>query len=178
MTPAARPYADALFGLLQERGATAAVLAELTVVEAALEQVPQAGDLLMHRGAAPAEAAALLDSLTVGRSPLAASLLRLLFRKGRLGILGDIVAALQSRLDAAEGRQRVRAEVARALPAEQLGALRQALARRLGGAVELRCEQRPELIGGVRAFFGDRVLDGSVAGQLEGLGRRLAAGWE
>lgn len=173
MTPAARPYAEALFAALGGRGAAGGELSELEGVVTALAAAPRARDLLVHPGAAPQAAEAILNSLAAGRTPLVANLLRLLFHKGRFAILEDVVAGLRARLDAAAGRVEARVQAARPIPPAQAAALQAALSRRLGSTVELRFEEHPELIGGLRVAFGDRVLDGSLAGQLASLRRHL-----
>ncbi len=175
MTPAARPYAEALFSLLRQREDMDAVVAEIGSVARALTEVPQARDLLVHPGASPKVAGLLLEGLSAGRSLLVGNLLRLLFHKGRMGLLPDIADGVQARLDAAEGRVRARAQTARPMSELQAVRLHEALSHRLGKTVHLDFEQHSELIGGVRVVFGDRVLDGSLAGGLESLRRRLVA---
>lgn len=173
--PAARPYAEAMFSILRGRGGAADVLAELEAVVRTLEAAPVARNTLVYRGVNPQAAGAVLTALTERCSPLVANLLRLLAVKGRVGLLADIVQALRTKVDAAEGRIRARMEIARPIDAAQEEAVAQALGRRFGGVVEMRTEVRPELIGGARVTVGDRVLDGSLSGQLVALRRALMA---
>ncbi len=66
--------------------------------------------------------------------------------------------------------------VTSALPlteAEQT-AIRRELAARLGEGVEISFQVNPQILGGLVVRVGDRVLDGSVAGQLEQLRGTLA----
>jgi len=173
--PAARPYAEALFSLLRERGGAGAVIEEIEGVVRALQEAPHSRDVLVHPGAAPKAAEAVLGTLVQGRSPVVGNLLHLLFDKGRIGALQDIVLALRSRVDVAEGRVQARVQAARPLTEAQAVRLREALSQRLGSEVQLSFEERLELIGGIRVLFGDRVLDGSLSGQLASLRRRLSA---
>ena len=68
------------------------------------------------------------------------------------------------------------AEVRSAFPLDdgQQQALAEALRRRLGREVSLRCRVDASLLGGVVVRAGDWVLDGSVAGRLRRLASELA----
>ncbi len=173
MNPAARPYAEALFTAASDAGSADAVLAELDAVASGLARVPTARRLLEHPSLNPAAAAGLVDDLGKGRNPVVIGFLRLLLRKRRVALLDDVVVALRARLDAVEGRARATLQAARPLDPSEVTALAGALGRRWGKTVTVTAEVRPELIGGVRIVSGDRILDGSVAGQLAALGRRL-----
>ncbi len=175
MNPAARPYAEALYAAASEAGVADTVLAELDVVVAGLAEVPTARGLLEHPSLKPAEAAELAGALGNGRHAIVAGFLRLLLSKRRFALLDDVVAALRARLDAVEGRARATLQSARTLEAGEVQALSEALGRRWDKRVTVTTQVRPELIGGVRIVSGDRILDGSVAGQLAALGRRLHA---
>jgi F-type H+-transporting ATPase subunit delta len=56
----------------------------------------------------------------------------------------------------------------------QRGRLERALARRVGGEVELRIEVDASLIGGLVAKVGDVVYDGSLLTQLHSLRSNLS----
>jgi F-type H+-transporting ATPase subunit delta len=175
MRAAARPYAEALFAAATARGEVGEVLRELQAVQRALEEVPAARTLLLHPGVRPQAAEAVLVRLTQGCRPLVARFLRLLADKGRMALFDDVLAALQARVDEAEGRVRAQVQTARPVDDELLATLARALGRRLGKQVDVSAEVRPELIGGARVLVGDRVLDASLAGQLAALRRRLVA---
>jgi F-type H+-transporting ATPase subunit delta len=169
----AAAYAHALYGLASERGATAEVASELERLTALLPAGARA--LLQHPAVAPQAASGILETLVRGASPLVANLLRVLADRRRMELLPDIAAAFRERADAAAGRVRARVQSARPLAAEELADLAAALGRRLHAEVQVTAEVRPDLIGGARVLVGDRVLDGSLEGQLAVLRRRLAA---
>ena len=173
MNPAARPYAEALYAAASEARTADGVLAELDAVVAGLAQVPSARRLLEHPSLNPVVATALVEQLGKGRHPIMAGFLRLLLNKRRFALLEDVAGALRVRLDAVEGRARATLQSARPLDAAEVRSLAEALGRRWDKTVTVTAEVRPELIGGVRIVSGDRILDGSVAGQLAALGRRL-----
>ena len=87
----------------------------------------------------------------------------------------EIVEAFEILLDQRLGIVRADIQSARELDGRQQASLREELARAAGAPVRLRFEVKPELIGGVVARIGSTVYDGSVAGQLETLERRLRA---
>lgn len=67
------------------------------------------------------------------------------------------------------------AEITSALPLtdQEQSAVRTELLSKLGGAAEVRFRVDPSILGGLVVRVGDRVLDGSVAGKLEGLRQSL-----
>jgi F-type H+-transporting ATPase subunit delta len=77
---------------------------------------------------------------------------------------------------AAIRRQKIVAIVKTAVPlsAEQLARLTGSLGRIYGRGVSLHVEVEPSVLGGIRVQVGDEVIDGTVAGRLEDLRRRMA----
>jgi F-type H+-transporting ATPase subunit delta len=78
---------------------------------------------------------------------------------------------------AAERRERLVAEVhvAIALTAEQRERLRTALVTSYGRDVHLNIVLDPRVIGGISVQIADEIIDGTMAGRLAGLRRRMAA---
>lgn len=77
---------------------------------------------------------------------------------------------------AAERRQRLVAVVRTAVPLadEQRGRLAAALSAMYGHEVHLNIEVDPEAVGGLSVRVGDEIIDGTVAGRLDEVRRRLA----
>jgi F-type H+-transporting ATPase subunit delta len=77
---------------------------------------------------------------------------------------------------AAQRRDKIVAFVktARPLTDDQQGRLRSSLARIYGREVTTHVEVEPDLLGGIRVQIGDEVIDGTVAGRLDELRRRMA----
>ncbi len=65
-------------------------------------------------------------------------------------------------------------EVARPLSAEQESRLRAALSRQAGREVTLHVIVNPAVLGGVRVSLGDEVIEGTVAGRLSDVRRKLS----
>jgi len=111
-------------------------------------------------------------------SPVVSRLLLMLADRDRLGLLPDMAAAYEARL--MENAQVVRAQITTAveLPAGQVGALQQGLARATGRQVQLETRVDPTIIGGAVARIGSTVYDGSVTMQLQKIRERLTAAAE
>lgn len=65
-------------------------------------------------------------------------------------------------------------EVARPLTAEQASRLQSVLSRQAGHEVTLHVIVNPAVIGGVRVSLGDEVIEGTVAGRLSDVRRKLS----
>ncbi len=100
----------------------------------------------------------------------------LLAERGRMDHLHEVIAAYRTLVD--EDLGQARAEVRTAAPLTD--SEREALARRLGGALGKRIllEERmdPTLLGGFVAQVGSFIVDGSLDGQLGRMRERLARG--
>jgi F-type H+-transporting ATPase subunit delta len=99
----------------------------------------------------------------------------MLAERDRLAILPDVAALFAERLMAA--KKIVPAEVVTAvpLPEKSRAAMAQALGRATGAEVTITARVDPAIVGGVIATVGSRVYDGSVAGQLDRLKKKLVA---
>ncbi|QKT03604.1 F0F1 ATP synthase subunit delta [Ectothiorhodospiraceae bacterium 2226] len=172
-TTIARPYAQAAFEVAREHNA----LARWSEMLQWAAQV-----------AADAQMAALIKSPHVSREDLVQiildvcgdnldeqgrNLIRTLAANGRLELLPDIAALFEMLRADAEGT--VEAEVVSALPVSdaQQAIIADALAKRLGRKVALRCRTDEALLGGAIIRAGDLVIDGSARGHLNKLATAL-----
>lgn len=136
-----------------------------------------------------AELAQVLDDPTTAGSGRAGLVRRLLEGKASpitIELLADLAGQAQSRsfshgIDAltAQAASRKGSLVAEVISAVELDAAQQqrlgaALQRIYGQPVALHIRVDPELQGGMRVTVGDEVIDGSVAGRLGAIRRRLA----
>lgn len=88
------------------------------------------------------------------------------------GIREGRVEVLPEKLDAAEGPVVVTSAIP--LTDEERGTVGRDLASRLGEGVEVSFRVDPQILGGLTIRVGGRVIDGSMAGQLQQLRRTLA----
>ena len=172
--PAARRYAEAIFGLAQEDQSFDAWASDLDRLGELLD-VPAADKALASPALTVTQKLNILRAEIPELRPAAGNLLQLLLHRGRLNLLPEIALAYRELLNRARGI--ATAHVTTAIPLDD--AARAEVAARLtqytGQRVQLEASIDPTIMGGVVARIGDLLIDGSVRGRLESLRRRLAA---
>ena len=169
----ARRYAQAAFSIARERGELDAWMDDLHTLARLLEsrelselldapQVPASRKLEMVRQV-------LGDSV----SPLAVNLLALLASRSAAHLAPAIVDQYSALLDAHRGVERAEVVSAIDLSSEQRDRIAAVLAGLVDKQVRLSSRTDPGIIGGLVARVGDRVIDGSTRGRLNGLRRSL-----
>jgi F-type H+-transporting ATPase subunit delta len=171
-------YAKALLEVAEARAAAAALELrdELRGFVAALEGHEPLRRALAHPSLASESKRKIVQALAerAQATPLVRRLVDVLAIRDRLSLLGEVSTAYARLANAAHGV--VMAEVVSAAPL--LPAQRQALVAAVSGvagAVELRSEVDPLLVGGLVLTVAGRTYDGSVSARLGALRRRLAA---
>ena len=101
--------------------------------------------------------------------------LKVVITNGRLELLPEVSVQFEQYRREAEERIRVEVTSAREMNDEESGKLAERLKSRFGREVDLHVEVDESLIGGAVIRAGDKVIDGSVRGRLEQLGRRINA---
>ncbi len=115
-----------------------------------------------------------IDRIFSGRvHPLVLNFLRLLNRKGRLGHLPPIGAALDAILQAHFGRVEVDVFTAAPIEERQLNLIRDRLAVVLGRQPVLHAYTETSMIGGMKLRIGDQLIDASIASRLRLMQERL-----
>lgn len=181
---AARPdalanvYAKSLMALAEEHGGpeqAEATLGELQEILELARQEPQFQEFLASRVVPKPKRDAAIERIFAGRADeLTVKFLRLLNRKGRLGHLPAITAALDALVQQRFGRVEVDVYTAEPASAETLGLIRDRLSAALGGKTIITHPYTDEsIIGGVRMRIGDRLIDASVSTQLRQLKEQL-----
>jgi F-type H+-transporting ATPase subunit delta len=170
----ARRYAIAIFGLAKERKAVDGVGRDLAAARSVLRTNEDLRRFftspVVDRGqksAAFAEAFASFEE--VSRNALL-----LLIRKRREALLFPIVAEFEKLALADTGREPLEITSARPLAAAELDALVARLAGIYHKSFEPKHTVDPALLGGVRITMGDRRVDGTIAGRLDGFARELS----
>ncbi len=100
--------------------------------------------------------------------------LKVLMNYGRLELLPEIAAMYEFYRREAESRLRVQVSSAMPMNDEETDQLVERLKARFGREIDLDVDVDESLIGGAVIRAGDQVIDGSVRGRLEQLGRQLA----
>ncbi len=171
--PAAKRYAQAAFELARDRDELEMWENDLGALADALA-APEAVDFVVSRQVAVEAKEAFLLRAAGEPSPLVWNLVRLLASKGRLALLPQMVEQFQTLLD--EHRGIAHAEVVTAVPMsdEEREALASRLSELTGKQVLVETQEDPEILGGMIALIGDRLIDGSTRSKLLALKRRLA----
>jgi F-type H+-transporting ATPase subunit delta len=170
---AAKRYAQAAFELAREGNALDAWERDLRNLRDVLA-VPGALAFVSSRQADAETKLSFLRQAAGELTALAQNLVRLLAQKGRLTLLPQIAEHFQELVD--EERGVAHAQVATAVPLsdDERRALGQRLSEMTGKQVDVEVHEVPEILGGLIARIGDRLIDGSTRSKLVALKRRLA----
>ena len=172
---ATRRYAKALFQLASEQDGVAGVHGELLALADLLRENASLRDVLLQPLHPAPERRRVLEAVAerIGASPLFRHFGAYLIDQRRLVDFESIREEYERLSDEAAGLTRVSVRAASPLSDAQRASLERALARRVGGGVELQIEVDPSLIGGLVAKVGDTVFDGSLLTQLQSLRSNL-----
>lgn len=165
----ARPYAEAVFELAQERGKLAQWSQALSFL-ALVAQDPQMAAIIANPRVGAERLAGLI--LDLGRKYLdedSANFVRLLIANHRLPLLPEITQLFEQLKADAERSVDVEIVSAQALSDAQVKKIASALKRRLHREVRVSTRLDPNLVGGMIIRAGDLVIDGSVIGRLRAL---------
>lgn len=174
-SPAARPYARALFELAREQGRLDAVHADLLELARLLEQESDYQALLDRHQLSPENRKDLWRELLEGHAdPLTLRFIYLLVDKQRGRQLGDIIQAFTLLYREAQGITTLDIIAAHPLTDAQVQALVERFSKKIGGRIQATQKVDPALLGGFQVRVGDVVYDYSVNHQLESLQLKLA----
>lgn len=171
----AKRYARAAFEVAQANDATDRWLEDLRRLGVAVSD-PGVARWLAGGKVTAARKEEVLASVLTEPNPLLLNFIRLLIAKDRATLLPEIAAMFERSVN--EAQNVAIAEVTTAVPIDEAEASRIAgqLSAMTGRNVIVNTRVDPEIIGGVIARIGDRVLDGSVRTRLVQLRRELASG--
>jgi F-type H+-transporting ATPase subunit delta len=173
-----RSYATALLAAAEEAGRAEPVLDELDALVAdVLVPHPRFAAILAEPSVPASEKDKILTRTFENRAdPLLVRFLRVLNRRGRLGLIAPVARAARALWDRKQNRRPVLVRSAVPLEASEQAALGDRLARMLAATPILSYQTDPALIGGLIVQVGDDVYDASVRHRLEQLRRRLIEG--
>ena len=172
-------YASALVDVVTGPSGIEAAQAtqQLRAFEAVLAGSAELRHALESPAVAPSRKRIVVKRLAdqLGLAKVVRNFLLVLSDHRRLAGLAQFIDSFEILLDERLGFIRAELRSPRELTERQKAALAQELSRLTGKRVRARFAVEPELIGGVVARVGSTVYDWSVRGQLDGLGRKLAA---
>ncbi len=176
VTGMAGRYAQALYQLALEKGATDQVAADLKSFAALIAESADLARLVRSPVFSSQEQVKALGAVfdRVGITGLTANFIKLVATKRRLFAIGDMTANYAKLHDAARGVTRADVTVAEPLAADHLEALKSALLQVSGGkSVDVAVKVDPEIVGGIVVKLGSRMIDDSVKTKLNSIRTRM-----
>ena len=176
-TTLARPYARAAFSLADQAGTVESWSAALATASEAVESEAMQR-VIGHPKVDEKRLLGLFDEVlgeaAEGNNNRAfRSFLTVLMHYRRLPMLPEIAAQFETLRRASEHRLKVNVTSAVEMDADQLERLAARLREKFGTEIEMETGVYADLIGGLVVRAGDKVIDASVRGRLEQLGRQL-----
>ena len=174
----ARRYAKAAIDLAQGKGIVAEVGHDLSRIAGLFDRSHE----LAHVFADPTVSATAKENLLKeimakgALQDLTTRFVHILLTKGRILGIGEIASAYQDLADERSNRVRARVVVASSLTSDEEDKLRDKLSRISGKEVVLDTKIDESILGGVVAYMGSHVYDGSLKGQLLRIRERLHKG--
>jgi F-type H+-transporting ATPase subunit delta len=170
----ARSYASALFELAERKGEFESYARALTTVNVLLDSDRRVADFLRSPRISVDAKKQVLRSAFESRVPsLFLNFLMVVLDKRRQRLLRQITHEYDQLMDERLGRMNVQVTLAHPPDARELTEISARLARLVGRTVIPHVHVDRNILGGIIARFGDRLLDGSLRRRLISLRGRL-----
>lgn len=174
-TTLAKRYAKALVEIGEQRKALEKFGKDLAAVVGLTETSKDFREVLINPVFTKADkkriTGVILEKL--GCDPIVRNFMNVLIDRKRVDQLAGIEKAYRGKVDDIKGITRGEVVSAAALTEEDLAKIRRALSKLSGKEVVVTTKVSPDLIGGIYAKVGDRVLDGTIRTQLNQLKESL-----
>lgn len=172
----ANRYADALFQIGNEKNILDQLKNELEVVKEVFEHDKQLNTFLKHPGIDNEKKKQFIDKVFQGLSTEIVNTFKLLVERRRTEIISSMVDHFNQIFNDAKGIAVATVHSIRPLSTVEIKALEDSFSKRLKKtAVKFDQVIDPSVLGGLKIIVGNRVYDGSVAGKLRRIERRIAA---
>jgi F-type H+-transporting ATPase subunit delta len=170
-----RRYAQAVFELALERKELERWQADLDKITAATADAAYLAALESPKIKPEDKARLLKERLgDIGKLPM--NLVRLLISRGIVGAVGVIAAEYRRLVDAYHGIQQAEVTTAVPLDVKDKERLAARLGELVGTKVTVEAGVDPEILGGIVARVGGKLLDGSTRAKLAALKKELVGG--
>ncbi len=168
-----RRYAQAVFQIAIESGQIDTWSDDLRTVAIAIENKELSG--LLDSPQVPATAKIETVKTVLGNSvdPLASNLLALLATRNLANLVPGIIETFEALVDHHNGIERAEVVAAAPLDQDQEAAIKAILVKLVDKEVRLSTGVDSNILGGLVARVGDRVIDGSLRTKLEGMRRTV-----
>lgn len=172
----ANRYAEALFQIGTEKNTSEQLSEELNVVKEVFENNEQLSTFLKHPGINNKKKKQFIDKVFQGLSTDIINTFKLLVERRRTEIISSMIDHYNEMVNDAKGIAVATVYSVRPLSEAEIQALEVSFAKRLNKvAVTFKNVIDPTVIGGLKIMVGNRLYDGSVAGKLRRIERRIAA---
>ena len=169
----ARRYAQAVFQIALEREELDVWMEDLTLLARALENRELAEFLDAPQVAVERKIDVIEGALGDTVGPLALNLLSLLASRNIVPVMPDVVEQYQRMLDAHRGIEQAEIVSAVSLDDRQQQRISDLLSGMAGKEVRVTARVDPQIIGGLLARVGDRLIDGSTRTKIQAMRRDL-----
>ncbi len=167
-------YAQALFEAALEREELEETLENLKEFVSALHESEELGDFFYGVHIPESQKRKAMDALTEDMSTSTRNFLKVLVDNGRTEILEDVVPRYEDLVEEHQGKVEVELTTAVELSDEMLDRLKSRLGEILDGReVMLETYVDQNLVGGAVVRVGEKQIDGSIRGQLQGLREKM-----
>jgi F-type H+-transporting ATPase subunit delta len=167
-------YTQALFEAALEREELDETLENLKEFVSALRESEELKEFYYGPQIPESQKRRAIDALTEEMSTSIRNFLKVLVDNDRAEILEDVVPHFEELVREHQGKVEVELTTAVELSEEKLDEVKERLGKILDGReVELETEVDPNLVGGAVFRVGERRIDGSVRGQLQGLRNKM-----
>lgn len=174
MSKQANMYAQALYDLAVEENLREQFLEELTQLSGIFREQPDYVRLLSAPNVSKEERCGLLqESIGPSVHPYILNFTKLLTEKNHIRLFCDCCRAYEKLYNQAYGILQVQAVTAVPLTDAQQEKLQQKLAQLTGKTIRLYNKVNASCLGGVRLLYNGKLVDGTVAGNLEALRKTL-----
>jgi F-type H+-transporting ATPase subunit delta len=171
--PAARRYAEAAFGLARDRGELETWEQQLDVLMDALRSPGAMGFLASAQAPASAKLE-FLERVLEQPAPHVRNLLRILAEKNKVALLPQVIEGFRGLLDEERGIAHASVVTAVAMSDAERDAVARRLSEMTGKQIQIHPRVDEQILGGLVARIGDRLIDGSTRTKLIALKRQLA----
>lgn len=174
MTGSARVYGGSLFDLAREEGREEVILDQMEQIRQIFREIPEYPRLLAEPSIPLEERQKLLDeALGEDADHYLRNFLKLLMERGGLGMFADCHDVFRRRYDADHDIARAEITSAVALDEKQIEALRTRLESMCGKTLRIHTHVDASVMGGISVELDGKRMDGTVAGRLAGISKRI-----
>jgi len=170
----AHTYAEGLIGAAHRGGAVDAIFEQTLSVQAFFHRGARLRVFLENPGIRKDRKHEMIERVFGGRiEPLLVRLMHVMLERNRVVNLEDALGVAHDLVEEQRGIVKATAVTAVPMSDEQKARLEQTLESRLGLQFRIHYAVDPDVLGGVVFKYGDRLIDGSLAWDLQRLRERL-----